>query len=544
MTSGTNLRFAMSLPRQSAARVKPSPTRRELLGGSPIHRLPVEILAEIFVVFASLESKTVQKAGWTQILLVCKFWYSIACDVASLWKVIHVNPNPDWLRLCLDRAPRCVIDLHIPQLHPRDFNAARHIIVPDRHRIRALHFRTTHDFLTSNVADFLTEGFPALEELTFLPIEWRVKRGTSLGLSADAFPCLRTLVLSGVSIPREPRFYQNLRSFELHEKCSERSGFTIDDLLDALHAASPHLQELDLSRFDPTSSPSNNQAIRQIHLQSLRSLYMENDFVVASELTKHLRVPSNVTLRLRISLPSSGPAPRDTTEQLFAAILPPNMRIAFDSAKELSIHIERNRFVVHVFDSTSSDYQINRPNERRSERVNVGFFGPYTYDDALQAVPTFGVSQRLTVLTVTSPSIPQSVAAWKVLLGAFPLLNTFTVYAGRQMAFDGAVDGAFVGLSRERQAETAASISSSRRTPRCPLLKAINIVCLPGMGERRFRSGIGPFFNIVVECLRSRAGHAGRLETLSFKSFMHSYRTGLEDSYAELGKLVDNVDIL
>ena len=76
-------------------------------GNRDVHRrpliniLPVELLSEIFVIVAWMARQTATPTGWMQVLLVCKLWNDVASDIAELWRVIYVNSNQDWLRLCL-----------------------------------------------------------------------------------------------------------------------------------------------------------------------------------------------------------------------------------------------------------------------------------------------------------------------------------------------------------------------------------------------------------------------------------------------------------
>ncbi|KAI0718758.1 hypothetical protein C8T65DRAFT_75174 [Cerioporus squamosus] len=218
--------------------------------GRTIQDVPVELLLEIFRILATHCKDSNMPTAWMGVLLVCSYWYRVACDASELWRVIHVGSNTDWLRLCLQRSARSLVDVHFCGLPTTTVDAAIPLIVPHAQRIRALHL-TGHGRLSADIFAFFARPLPALEELSVLPAEWRSLREAELVPWAQGFRGMRSLALSGVSVPRDPAFYRNMRALELHERCCQASGFTIDDLILALDAAASTLEELDLSRFEP-----------------------------------------------------------------------------------------------------------------------------------------------------------------------------------------------------------------------------------------------------------------------------------------------------
>ncbi|KAI1794333.1 hypothetical protein LXA43DRAFT_135833 [Ganoderma leucocontextum] len=496
-----------------------------------IHVLPIELLSEIFTIVACIARQTVAPTAWMQLLLVCKLWKRIASDIAELWRVIYVNSNQDWLRLCLARAPRCFIDLHLVNVSVGDIHAAKHLILPHKDRIRALRIKDSHDRLMNNVADMFTVSLPALEELSFVPVEWRVKRETSFALSAQAFPWIRSLTLSGVSIPRELAFYRNLRYLELHEHCCKDNGFTIRDLFDALQTASATLEDLDLSRFDPIVEESRPLERPQVHLQNLRSFCMDNSFELASQLVKHLRITPCTHLRLRIAISEGQALEHRTTERLLAAIVPPGIRVALDQAEDFAVLIGGGRFRVRVFDRTPSS-SSPQPGDVRSERVCIELLGPCILAEALRAVPRI-CAAPLTTLSITAPNVPYDVHDWRIALGAFPLLENLAIQ-GWQGSWTGSIGIAFTALAREAELELPGA--TSKGAARCPSLKAVRVEGR-SFGDLLEREESRRFLSIVVRCLRSREGYARKLDTLTLRSFLQN------EAYVELEGLVDKVEI-
>ncbi|PIL23104.1 hypothetical protein GSI_14412 [Ganoderma sinense ZZ0214-1] len=483
-----------------------------------IHSLPVELVSEIFTIVACMARQTVTPAAWMQLLLVCKVWKRIACDIAELWRVIYVNSNPDWLRLCLDRAARSLIDLHLANVSARDVQATKQLILPHQDRIRAIRINDSHHRLTASIAELFTIGLTALEELSFIPVEWRVKRETSFGLSPQAFPWIRSLTLSGISLPRDPTFYSNIRYLELHEQCCKGNGFTIRHLFDALRAASHSLEDLDLSRFDP----------------------IQEDRPVGVAIVRPLLIPPRIHLRLRIVLAEGEAMEHQTTERLLGAMVPPNIRAALDQAEELAVLVERERFRVCVLDRTlsseSSSPEFRDQGILRSERVRVELFGPYFPAEALRAVPIV-CAAPLTTLCINSVDIQHDISDWRLALGAFPLLQNLVLH-GREVGWIRSIGIPFTALTKEADANLGLppAAAGSKGGARCPLLKAVRV---EGLSSGALLDGqeAHRFLGVVAGCLHSRQGHARKLDTLAFRSFLRDV------DYEELEGLVDKVEI-
>ncbi|KAM5543448.1 hypothetical protein V8D89_002699 [Ganoderma adspersum] len=480
--------------------------------------------------------QTTTPTAWMHLLLVCELWKRIACDIAELWRVIHVNSNPNWLQLCLDRAARSLIDLHLTNISARHVQATKHLILPHKDRIRAMRINDSHYRLKTNIADLFTIGMTALEELSFVPVEWRVKEETSFALSAQTFPRIQSLTLSGISIPREPSFYRNIRSLELHEQCCKGNQFTILDLFDALQAASHSLEDLDLSRFDPIQEPRPVER-PQFHLRNLRSLCMDNSFRLASQIVKHLLIPPRTHLRLRIALAEGEAIEHHPTERLLAAIVPPNIRVVLDQAEELAVLVERERFRVRVLDKTpSSPFPGLRDRDiLRSERVRVEILGSYYPAEALRAVPVV-CAAPLTTLSINSPNIQHDIGDWRLVLGAFPALENLVLHGWKE-SWTGTIGLPFKALTKETDMGLPATTGSTKGIARCPSLKTVRV---EGYSAWALLDGqeLHQFLDIVVECLQSREGYARRLETLTLRSFLR------DEACGELEALVDKVEIL
>ncbi|KAI0716921.1 hypothetical protein C8Q76DRAFT_795165 [Earliella scabrosa] len=316
-----------------------SPNKTSL---ASIASLPVELLTEIFLTVAHLCRKTSRPTAWMQLLLVCTHWHTVACAASSLWRVIHVSANTAYLRTALTRATSALIDLHLVALPSHTLTEASALLAPHAPRIRALRLcHTTHAgaSVPPAIVDLFNNPLPALEELAILPVEWRTKRETSL----PALPTrLRTLALSGVSVPREPAFYGALRALALHECCCGATGFTLEDLVAALGAAAGQLETLDLSRFEPAPSPpstgagigggggAGNGGERGgvVRLGRLRSFCVEHEFAFVAALNKRLVIPRDTALHLRVFVSEADQMRHASGDAVLAEMFPPGVRRA------------------------------------------------------------------------------------------------------------------------------------------------------------------------------------------------------------------------
>ena len=209
------------------------------------------------------------------------------------------------------------------------------LLAPHAPRIRALRLcHTTHAgaSVPPAIVELFNNPLPALEELAILPVEWRTKRETSL----PALPTrLRTLALSGVSVPREPAFYGALRALALHECCCGATGFTLEDLVAALGAAAGQLETLDLSRFEPAPSPPSTDPSNEggggggvVRLGRLRSFCVEHEFAFVAALNRRLVIPRDAALHLRVFVSEADQMRHASGDAVLAEMFPPGVRRA------------------------------------------------------------------------------------------------------------------------------------------------------------------------------------------------------------------------
>lgn len=539
-----------------------------------IHHLAVEILTEIFLLDVHYTHQTSTPTAWTRLSLVCKYWHSTLCAASVLWRVIHVDSNPDWLRLSLARSDRSLIDVHFPTF-PLGANFTVKNIVPHVPRIRAI--LAYHDRLGDIEALFAqahtAAALPALEELTILTVEPRAKKEKKELLPVLYGNKMRVLVLSGVSIPQEPKFYTRIRVLELHEHCCSVTRFTFDDLLAALRSASPQLETLDLSRFKPHhSSESDNdddygagnrqgaQDAATVYLPRLQSYYLEHDFAFVSTLNRNIFLPTSANLHLRVFLSDHDQTRHSTPERVLAAILRPGIQPALSnpsylyiisSDKRYCIKLNRIRSAASVYPSSSSSLsRSSDANLADTDFSEVDMMGWMPHRrPGLRAILTqvmVGISEsdrRLTRLTFQSTDHDatslHALDDWRVVLGGLPALEELVLRECSSVPL-----GVIQALSRVRPSAR----SGRQGVPEedygvdadlhvlCPVLRLLHMESPYKLGERNSHELLAS----LITCLHSRMG-AAKMEELRMTTWMYHLEdmpVGVRELKEELQKMV------
>ncbi|KAI0760503.1 hypothetical protein C8Q74DRAFT_234544 [Fomes fomentarius] len=542
----------------------------------PIHHLAVEILTDIFLLDVHYTHQTSTPTAWTRLSLVCKHWHSTLCAASVLWRVIHIGSNPNWLRLSLERSDRSLIDVHFPAF-PLGANftvkSAVALIAPHAPRIRAI--LAYHDRLGDIEALFAqphtAAALPALEELTILTVEPRAKEEKKELLPVLSGDKMRVLVLSGVSIPREPKFYTRIRVLELHEDCCSVTGFTSHDLLAALRSASPQLESLDLSHFQPhhTSESDdghdygagNRQGTRDaaaVDLPRLQSYYLEHDFAFVSTLNRNISLPAYANLHLRVFLSDHDQTRHSTPEGVLAMILSPGIRPALSNPSQLTIisssrryciKLNRTRRAASVHPSSSSlspSRDANLANANFFSEVDIMGWKPHRRP-GLRAILTQVISEsdsRLTRLTFQSTDHDatslHALEDWRVVLAELPALEELVL-----LECSGVPLGVIQALSRVRPSATrlgrqgvpeeGVGVGADLHVL-CPALRVLRMESPYKLGERSSRELLAS----LITCLHSRMG-AAKMEELRMTTWMYQLKdmpVGVRELQGKLQKMV------
>ncbi|KAH9941885.1 uncharacterized protein BXZ73DRAFT_98273 [Epithele typhae] len=511
---------------------------------TPIHQLPVELLAKVFTTVAQDAPSPPSPASWLQLLLVCRHWKEVASTWGPLWRVIHVSTNLDWLRLCIKRSSRSSsIDVHINALPAATIEVAIPHIITQAPRVRALHvtgYAEPSQMLSALLACY---ELPLLEELSILPPGRRSEREYQYMLSTARHPRIRALALSGATVPRDSGFFANMRSLRLHDHCCELSKLSFLDLLDALEAAAPVLEELDLSRFTPYVNPAGPseetaQALHShapLHFLRLRRFCAENSSAAVLPLMYHIRgLPADVTLHIRCGLHPLD-AERHRTRAL-EALVPFHLRYALGPAQTLVATFTRNRFSARAI--------VSSPAFAHPERTTIELHN-LTPDTAprLAILPTlFAVAAPHLAALHVQTDRPSVQGDWDALLSTFPALTHLRVEGARYAPLVArallAAEGPVV---RPHYRAGAGGDRATAVIVRCPVLAELRLDW-----ENEPPDSRGALRKWLGEGLRSRAGHAPKLRLFGIYRLPGMREGGLRDAFKWLVEegLVDALEVM
>lgn len=297
-------------------------------------RLPTELIIEIFVygMVAPVPPgiRPVEMKFNLAISHVSRRLRKIAITTQSLWSQIYfreADVRHRWSRLCLERADKAPVDIHLEITLERGWRGLPS--KPEFDEVLAIvmkhvsHWRTVsmiaerfcplHMFL----GDFVDAGTaPMLESLSLVythplgrplrptAVMQQIMGGDPISLAQNMAPRLRELALVGIHLTWESFSFRNLTHLHLshHQPAVQPTVAEFHSILET----SPDLQVLKLNggsgpfRDEPLSPDASSVDFEAIKLNSLR--YLELTFFRSaariSLLMQLIRAPNLVTLRL------------------------------------------------------------------------------------------------------------------------------------------------------------------------------------------------------------------------------------------------------
>lgn len=308
-----------------------------------IRRLPVEILAHIFVLGSQQDA-----AFPIAISHVCRAWRYIALRTPSLWRCIILSPHEQMWRERIHRARACTLDIRLitrassrlgqprtVDVDPFTVQWHMHIVLPHIQRWRSLdiEFPEYAPFLWKAALSNLSYGAPAaaplLEDLSLV---YRDNDDVDeFCLFSGYAPRLRRVTLDGIRLTWLPSLFSNLTFLDYTHHGFTTGYQAVHDVISILQVSS-RLVELRLA-FPPkrtASLPSWMDSVTQrVTLPLLASLHLrveggEIPFELAHLVTL-MSTPSLTSLRLID--PSRGHHPFPQLKSFFYVYaLPPSLR--------------------------------------------------------------------------------------------------------------------------------------------------------------------------------------------------------------------------
>lgn len=303
---------------------------------SGINRLPLELLAEIFVVYAAetmvpvtaflMRPDALCHFRWTHIMLVCRKWRAICLATNALWRTIKAGCTRHgyyesevseeehkeklrWMELVLPRSAGAPLELTISDL--AFATIFRPLLVQHAHRIRRLTIPDHPPFRADAVVSVLDIPMPSLVELDLLYGEqWEDLRAISDELedsndttliSPQRYPLLRFLRLSSLFLEESfLRLLPQLNTLDIRGCMFRDLPLSFYSLLDALEDC-PSLEELQLHgvlRHLTISDGPPARTSKPLSLKRLRKIVVHDEPKHTRRLLSHLPLPSHASLHV------------------------------------------------------------------------------------------------------------------------------------------------------------------------------------------------------------------------------------------------------
>lgn len=259
----------------------------------PIHSLPSELLAHIFIIGAWLDV-----AFPVTVSHVCGAWRDVALHTPAVWRRITLNSNAQYglnmWRQRIYRAKACSLDIEVgtfpshwgkqPAVAHFDIHTVQwyiHLIHPFLYRWRSLRISFPHyaPFLwNAALSACCGEGpnvhAPLIEELSLIyPANDDTKVFTLFGGVA---PRLTRLVVDGIRLAWLPSLFCNLTFLDYTHRGPARGNQAVALVLNMLEISS-RLRELKIYFSSHSASVQPGHAHKRIVLPSLHALHVRVD---------------------------------------------------------------------------------------------------------------------------------------------------------------------------------------------------------------------------------------------------------------------------
>ncbi|KZV70346.1 hypothetical protein PENSPDRAFT_685600 [Peniophora sp. CONT] len=291
----------------------------------PVHRLPPEILRDIFRLLDVDRSYAFRHHGappLTYLSHVCRKWRHVALDMQELWNSWprYRTADENWTLLCCSRARTTPLDLEwtvgasyrSDELNNRCHSLVRHTL-PHASRARTLVINIDADFVPSvaafwrdEVLPVLSMHFPLLEDFSYMPnIETsndEMRIITPSIFSGVYPPHLRKMFLSSCeALQTCPIYSANLQHLHLY---SARAWTDVDGMI-RLFQSIPNLETFEYSLgttefdddyvYDPT--PSLHHPLRAVAMNRLKSFKtIQSRFVHGITILCYLALPPDANI--------------------------------------------------------------------------------------------------------------------------------------------------------------------------------------------------------------------------------------------------------
>ncbi|KAI0324220.1 hypothetical protein GY45DRAFT_1340934 [Cubamyces sp. BRFM 1775] len=264
--------------------------RALLNAGVLINRLPIELLAEIFM---QLRDESWETPRWFNVLRVCRHWFYVAATAPRLWRRLVVKDSTNLLRTGLARSKHVPVDVEIaPRGMYTLFPDVLSIITPHAERLRLLKLGNITASHMAQLITFLnTSPMPALQ---YLQAHLPVATSEGIVLTEDHFPRLQKVLVSNLNVVAQQSLVSRLVTLDLgvHGAPSQQASMSIDALLNMIGSLES-IEELSLSSLfiKGASTAYVPDPPKRVHLRHLRKIQLTLDAAIVRRVLDAVVIP-------------------------------------------------------------------------------------------------------------------------------------------------------------------------------------------------------------------------------------------------------------
>ena len=264
--------------------------RALLNAGVLINRLPIELLAEIFM---QLRDESWDNPRWFNVLRVCRHWFYVAATAPRLWRRLLVKDSTNLLRTGLARSKHVPVDVEIaPRGMYTLFPDVLSIITPHAERLRLLKLGNIPASHMAQLITFLNTS--SMTALQYFQAQLPVATSEGIILREANFPRLRKLLVSNLNVVAQQSLVSRFVTLDLgvHGAPSQQSAMSIDAFLNMISSLES-IEELTLSSLfiKGASSAYVPDPTKRVHLRHLRKIQLTLDAIIVRRVFDAIVIP-------------------------------------------------------------------------------------------------------------------------------------------------------------------------------------------------------------------------------------------------------------
>ena len=266
----------------------------------PLHRLPRELLAEVFLFTQS----NGEPGAWLTILHVCRHWFVVAATTPRIWCTLLVRGNVNLLRTGLARVKSCPVTVAVDMADRVDNTLT--LLSPHMHNLSRLLLHVVAREDVPLLTAFMENRMPMLQFFSARILRKSIDDSPSepvIEFTPERHPRLKSLGLHGIQVPPSSTIFSQLTHLELRGWLGIAPELALDDLARILRSCiNLHLLIIEnvlVSGVDHTTveSPAQGRTL----LPNLRLVLIDTYSQITRVILGVLSIPPAASVHVRLA---------------------------------------------------------------------------------------------------------------------------------------------------------------------------------------------------------------------------------------------------